>query len=285
MVLPARLSKADGLDVAPPPPHLDAAQAWRARTRRDNADCARYAAHSPGDAAEPTRTDASDADVFLPQVDLNRIYCTGPSCGGLGCYTIAARLAAKSAPGICGAPQANRRTLPPFAAIAPICGGGAAVFAGLLAATPSWFWHSASDSCVDVSETDAIVSALRLAGAPVRYTRLTAAETPPMPSYCEWMTGHNAWQPAYHCDSPLWPWLFDQRLGSHQLVTKPVPLPCGRAPPRLLPKAIYDDDDDSDVDEQSKDDAHELVSRATADQPQMDQETEGDTYEWQNSDL
>ncbi|KAJ8601413.1 hypothetical protein CTAYLR_005925 [Chrysophaeum taylorii] len=157
-------------------------------------------------AARPVRVvDAVLRDDRLPRVDPTRLYATGPSCGGLGSYTLACRLAARS---VC--PTAKRPldpALPPFAAVAPVCGGGSPIFAKLLAATPIWFWHAEDDVVVPVHETDALVEALQAINAPVR-----PGETPPSPPHCSWMEGHNAWTPAYARESPLWPWLFAQSL-------------------------------------------------------------------------
>ena len=131
-------------------------------------------------------------------IDEDRVYCTGASCGGLGSFTLACRLAGSS----CG--------FPPLAAVAPICGGGQLVFAPLLRSTPAWFWHSASDSAVCCADTEAIVTALEALRAPVKFTKLSDEETPPSPAYVSYMTHHNAWTPAYAPTSPLWPWLFAQ---------------------------------------------------------------------------
>lgn len=123
----------------------------------------------------------------LPSVDSGRIYCTGASCGGLGAYTLACRLAARA--DCPGASPPTQPLLPRFAAVAPVCGGGSPVFAKLLATTPTWFWHAQDDVVVAVTETDNIVQALRAVNvrlrkrpesphvssqAPVRYTRLSS---------------------------------------------------------------------------------------------------------------
>ena len=91
---------------------------------------------------------AEEARGVLAAVDRSRVYVTGPSCGGLGAYTLAARLARR------GDGFSDR--CPPAAAVVPVCGGGNVVFAPLLAKTPCWFWHSESDSavpcCVEINQ-------------------------------------------------------------------------------------------------------------------------------------
>ena len=148
---------------------------------------------------------AEEARGALAAVDRDRVYVTGPSCGGLGAYTLAARLARR------GDGFSDR--CPPAAAVVPVCGGGNVVFAPLLAKTPCWFWHSESDSAVPCSDTEALVAALEKLDAPVRFTKLTDEETPESPPYVAYMEHHNAWTPAYKVDSPMWAWLFAQSRG------------------------------------------------------------------------
>lgn len=145
----------------------------------------------------------------LPTIDRRRVYLTGPSCGGLGAYTLAVRLARRGA--------TDRDHCPPVAAVVPVCGGGNVVFAPLLASTPCWFWHAESDSAVPCADTVALVAALEKLDAPVRFTKLSDAETPPSPAYVAYMTHHNAWAPAYRPGSPLWPWLWAQALPQYDL--------------------------------------------------------------------
>lgn len=153
----------------------------------------------------------------LAPIDERRVFCTGASCGGLGSYTLACRLARERL--LEGAAATARRDGPPqpppfpaLAAVAPVCGGGQVVYATLLKRTPAWFWHSASDSAVACADTEALVAALEDLDAPVKFTKLSDKETPPSPDYVAYMTHHNAWKPAYRPDSPLWPWLFTQML-------------------------------------------------------------------------
>lgn len=153
----------------------------------------------------------------LAAIDENKIFCTGASCGGLGSYTLACRLAQKHA-----GDSPDRAKFPPFAACAPICGGGSVLFAPLLRGTPSWFWHSENDGAVSCKDTQAIVDKLDELNAPVRFTKLSDDETPPSPDYVAYMEHHNAWTPAYKPDSPLWPWLFAQSIFMRPNVLRPA---------------------------------------------------------------
>lgn len=144
--------------------------------------------------------DSKDAE--LPSIDRSRVYCTGASCGGLGSYMLAARLAARAPASPCASRLSNTM-LPPFAAVAPVCGGGHPVFAKLLVTTPSWFWHAEDDVVVSVSDTDVIVNALEAfhvaspasldlsfslsssfncPQAPVRYTRISSISAASKPN-------------------------------------------------------------------------------------------------------
>ena len=134
------------------------------------------------------------------------IFVTGPSMGGRGTW----RLAARCADLIAGA--------------IPICGGGRKVFAPLIANhVPCWFFHSANDKCIDVSETDVIVSSLRSLipshKHPV-WCRYTRYEKCPAPWNAPFFEGHDAFNPCYR-HSNIWHWIDD--------VVK-----------------MYDDDDDDD---------------------------------------
>ena len=160
----------------------------------------------------------------LKTIDEYRVFCTGASCGGLGTFTLACRLAQKHA-----GDSEDRKKFPPFASVAPICGGGNIVYAALLRGTPSWFWHSASDSAVPCSETEALVAALDKLHAPVRFKKLTDEETPPSPDHVAYMTHHNAWTPAYKQGSDLWPWLFAQSLFMRPNVLRPANAPIKRS--------------------------------------------------------
>ena len=121
------------------------------------------------------------------------IFVTGPSMGGRGTW----RLAASCADLIAGA--------------IPICGGGHKMFAPLIANhVPCWFFHAANDKCIDVSETDVIVSSLRSMIQPpqkhdfwCRYTRYKQCSAPWNAPYFE---GHDAYNPCYY-HSDVWCWI------------------------------------------------------------------------------
>ena len=238
-----------GGDDAPPPPDLDATPqaAWEAGIHRDMRDEARrclggYLAHvayggglktpPPSDEWWPNGEDRmpwdrrevlDDSRPALPPVDWRRLYCTGASCGALGCYALACRLAARDITPDCPKHPSEPEPIPPFAAIAPCGGSGHAPFARVLCATPAWFWHGAHDDVRPVDETDAVVAELRSLGAPVRYTRLRGDETGAPPAYAPWMYQHDAWTPAYAADSPLWPWLFSHTFGDWEIELEPEP--------------------------------------------------------------
>ncbi len=76
-------------------------------------------------------------------VNLNKIYATGLSMGGYGCWRMA-----------CQYPDL-------FAAIAPICGGGDPESASKLTHLPIWTFHGAKDPLVPISETQKMVDAVK----------------------------------------------------------------------------------------------------------------------------
>ncbi len=117
-------------------------------------------------------------------VDTARVYLTGLSMGGFGTWHLATIFPER------------------FAAIAPICGGGA-WFAGfparaaLLKSTPVWAFHGARDPVVPLDETQKLVDVLREAGGDVRLTVYPEA-------------GHDAWSETY--DNPeLYTWFLAHR--------------------------------------------------------------------------
>jgi predicted peptidase len=117
--------------------------------------------------------------------DVHRVYATGISMGGYGAW--AAALA-----------QPER-----FAALVPVCGGldfttGVTIpdAASRLANIPHWVFHGSADDIIPVTESRAMVDALRTAGANVRYTEYLGVR-------------HNSWDRAY-ADEGLMPWLLGQ---------------------------------------------------------------------------
>ena len=111
-------------------------------------------------------------------VDLDRIYVTGFSMGGYGTWGLAMNY-----------PEA-------FAAIAPICGGGKALFAEDLKHIPVWAFHGADDLVVPVEESQRMVDALRAAGGQARLTVYPGVdhdswtETYENPELYEWFLRH-----------------------------------------------------------------------------------------------
>ena len=94
-----------------------------------------------------------------------------------------------------------------FAAAVPVCGGldrasmaTHAQAARRLSKLPQWVFHGDADSVIPVEESRAMVSALRAAGAPVRYTEYKDVR-------------HNSWDRAY-AEPELMPWLLRQRRGA-----------------------------------------------------------------------
>ncbi len=111
-------------------------------------------------------------------LDTRRIYLTGLSLGGFGTWELLARR-----------PQM-------FAAAVPICGRADLTTAPILKSIPIWAFHGDADQSVSVEHTRAMVGALTVFGAPVRYTEYPGV-------------GHNSWDRAY-AEPELFPWLFAQ---------------------------------------------------------------------------
>jgi poly(3-hydroxybutyrate) depolymerase len=99
-------------------------------------------------------------------IDTNRIYITGLSMGGYGCWSL-----------LDAAPQK-------FAAAVPICGGGSALRAAALKDLAIWNFHAADDGSVPISESRSMINALRSAGSGCVYTEYTSG-------------GHGIWGQAY----------------------------------------------------------------------------------------
>ncbi len=132
------------------------------------------------------------------EVDRERISVTGISMGGYGTWLTALL-------------EPER-----FSAIVPVCGGldaRSAIQAGVLtemqyprlyaeaavrlSALPQWVFHGEADDIIPVEQSRAMVSALKSAGANVRYTEYPRVK-------------HNSWDRAY-AESELAPWLLEQR--------------------------------------------------------------------------
>lgn len=103
------------------------------------------------------------------EIDLDRVYLTGLSMGGFGCWDLAMRDPYR------------------FAALAPVCGGGDELQAHRLLGLPIWNFHGANDSAVPVARSRSMIQSLRSFGHPVRYTELPGV-------------GHDSWLQAYGKD-------------------------------------------------------------------------------------
>ena len=112
------------------------------------------------------------------RVDTNRIYITGLSMGGFGTF------------------DAIQRYPHLFAAAVPVCGGGDASKAGLIAHLPIWIFHGAEDPAVNPAYSHDMLLALTKAGA-----------HPGLTQYPE--VGHFSWLGAYS-DAQMLAWLFRQ---------------------------------------------------------------------------
>jgi len=112
-------------------------------------------------------------------VDENRVYLTGLSMGGYGCWDLALR-------------QPMR-----FAAVAPICGGGDESQAARLIAVPILAYHGDADQAVPVVRTRRMIEAIRQAGGQPLYRELPGV-------------GHDSWTAAYTNADGVVPWMFQQ---------------------------------------------------------------------------
>jgi len=132
-----------------------------------------------GTALRMLRAVGSDVIANHP-IDDARIYLTGLSMGGFGCWYLAAFTADTTA------------------AVAPICGGGDESAAAALKDTPIWAVHGALDDAVPVERSRNMIAAIRAAGGAPKYTELPDV-------------GHDSWTPAYEPSFGLLDWLFEQR--------------------------------------------------------------------------
>lgn len=126
---------------------------------------------------------AAAAVVAQEQIDEDRIYLTGLSMGGFGCWQWSG-----------AQPEA-------FAAVAPLCGGGDVDDAADLAQLPIWAVHGTLDDAVSVAHSRRMIEAIRAAGGKPKYTELTDV-------------GHDCWTPAYEPAFGLLDWMFAQRRNS-----------------------------------------------------------------------
>lgn len=120
-----------------------------------------------------------DDTIAQYDVDPDRVYLTGLSMGGWGTWALAIA-------------HPDR-----FAAIAPICGGENPNRASTLKEVPVWAFHGAKDTVTPAHYSQAMVDALRRAGADVRFTLYEHAdhdswtETYDNPALYEWFLRHS----------------------------------------------------------------------------------------------
>jgi predicted peptidase len=145
--------------------------------------CIVVSPQSPGRGWNPETLNALLDDVEAKyKVDKDRVYLTGLSMGGFGTWALAAAHPER------------------FAAIMPICGGGNPADAGKLKDLPIWVFHGAKDRAVPLERSEAMVKALKEAGA--KSVQLTVYPD----------AGHDSWTATY--DNPeVWAWLFKQKRG------------------------------------------------------------------------
>jgi predicted peptidase len=127
----------------------------------------------------PELLGALDAVIREFPVDVNRVYVTGQSMGGVGTWGLLAR-------------EAHR-----FAAAVPVCGIWQPEDAPKMIGVPVWAFHGDKDPQVPVEGSRKMIAALKAAGATPRYTEYPGV-------------GHNSWSAAY-ATPELWDWLFAQR--------------------------------------------------------------------------
>jgi len=125
-----------------------------------------------------------DDIVSNHRIDVDRIYVTGLSMGGYGTWAIAGENPTR------------------FAAVAPICGGGARSWArGIVKEKlPVWVFHGAKDQTVPLEESQRMVDAIKHFGGDVKFTIYPEAK-------------HDSWTEAY--DTPeLYEWFLSHKRGS-----------------------------------------------------------------------
>ena len=133
-----------------------------------------------------TKMEIESLDVLLNEIvskyriDINRIYVTGYSMGGMGTWALAAMYPDR------------------FAAIAPICGYGDPKNAEKIAHLPIWVFHGAKDPALPVKVSEAMVDALKEAGSQVKFTVYPDAD-------------HDAWTLTYE-NPELYEWFLKHKL-------------------------------------------------------------------------
>jgi len=112
------------------------------------------------------------------KIDTNRVYLTGYSMGGQGCWHVAAM-------------QPER-----FAALVSVAGRSEISLVSRLTELPTWVVHGDADDVVSVNYSREMVDALKAAGGNCKYTEVKGA-------------GHDSWRQAYGPEG-VFPWMFRQ---------------------------------------------------------------------------
>lgn len=137
----------------------------------------------PADRWWPEKTDVLvallDQIIQEYEVDTSRIYLTGLSMGGFGAWSLATRYPKR------------------FAAVAPICGGGAPYLADRFKDLPVWAFHGAKDNVVPLQESKRMVDAINAKGGRAKLTVYPDA-------------GHDSWTAAYN-NQKLYEWFLEHR--------------------------------------------------------------------------
>ncbi len=142
---------------------------------------------------DPAQLEAFIEDLLARyRLDADRVCLTGMSMGGFGTWNLA---------------TAYPDT---FAAIVPVCGGGAPNLAARLRDVPVWAFHGALDGTVAVAQSQQMVDAVLDAGGDARLTIYPDV-------------GHDSWVRAY-ADPATYAWMFAQnRSRLPQIVRAPSP--------------------------------------------------------------
>lgn len=113
------------------------------------------------------------------KIDRSRVYLTGLSTGGYGCWALGARYPER------------------WAAIVPICAHNGEAYASKLTRTPIWAFANSGDFIVWPNSTRNTVDAINKAGGKAKQTIWGAM-------------GHDAWSRTYD-SREFWTWLAQQR--------------------------------------------------------------------------
>jgi len=116
-------------------------------------------------------------------VDIDRIYLTGLSMGGQGTWYWASQDPIR------------------FAAILPICGRAESEWGQKVAHLPTWVFHGAKDPTVPLSESEAIVEAMKAAGGQPKFTIYPEAD-------------HDSWTETYS-NLAVYDWLLNHTRDDH----------------------------------------------------------------------